>query len=546
MERAFLLSWLCSAALVTFARLLHPTELNYDLTWQIQAAQHLVSGKGLAVYAAGSNALQTPLPLQPLTYFPAAYSLYAAAILALGAPVGALVKLLGACATMLGWWGWARLAFTFMGDGMRRSRRWRAAAYAVAVVSPLLYTIPWGGTDIVLWAAVPWIVELLTSTRRLYVLAGALVGLCVLTRYASLFLPVYGVLVIVMQDGRTRAAARHLVAFIAGMIPMVAFQGYLSYVVASVPAAPAGVLVTAEGIQRSGTRAWETLASLSGVNNGLWFFLPSRIQAFWSAPRLEPFALALAVVVIGIAIVALVRTRVPRSVWSRDPRVVAGGCLLAVPLFLWVCGLFGPYALVHVTRYYWPLRPLTVCIAFALATRLPAMTRAYVVAFLVMAAAGVAMLFEPGERGDNRRQAVLGYSRFDPSPSFRLTYDASAARALAVREARVQPETILVTHIDQWFNASPEVDRSRLRRWQKCPTEALHVSGPARVVALLPDASSGHDDLRQCLERLPGLTVVQRFPEERLQVLEARVPDGATVQLVADAAGRARAAVSRE
>ncbi len=48
-ERTFLLPWLCSAAVVTFIRLLHATDLGYDLTRHIQAAQNLLAGKGLSI-----------------------------------------------------------------------------------------------------------------------------------------------------------------------------------------------------------------------------------------------------------------------------------------------------------------------------------------------------------------------------------------------------------------------------------------------------------------------------------------------------------------
>ena len=165
-ERQFLLPWLCSAAVVTFIRLLHATDINYDTTLQIQAGQHLLEGKGLTVYWPTANDLAKPLTLEVLTQFPAGYSLYTAALTAIGIDERVLVKVAGAPVTIFGWLGWARLAFTYMSGGIGQSRIWRLIGVWIAVVSPVLFTSRWGGTDIFLWAAIPWILELITRPPR--------------------------------------------------------------------------------------------------------------------------------------------------------------------------------------------------------------------------------------------------------------------------------------------------------------------------------------------------------------------------------------------
>src|SRR5438132_630359 len=112
-EGKLLLPWLCSAALVTLLRFLNVADLGYDLTIQIQAAQNLLAGKGLSVYRHAGLDLAEPAKLFTLTYFPCGYSLFAAALIAMGASVGMVVKVLGAAGTMLGWWGWGKLAHPF-------------------------------------------------------------------------------------------------------------------------------------------------------------------------------------------------------------------------------------------------------------------------------------------------------------------------------------------------------------------------------------------------------------------------------------------------
>src|SRR5262249_35669589 len=156
--------WLWSAGIVAGVRLLHAAEIKYDLTVQIQAAQNLLLGKGLTTYGATSTNLADPLTLVPLTSFPAGYSLCAAALMAAGATPALVMKILGAAATMLGWWGWAVVAFGFVGGASRIDRRLRALAYLMGATIPLLYTQPWGGTDIFLWASVPWVLRWLTRS----------------------------------------------------------------------------------------------------------------------------------------------------------------------------------------------------------------------------------------------------------------------------------------------------------------------------------------------------------------------------------------------
>ncbi len=67
LERQFLLAWLCSAAVVTFIRRLHATDIGYDTALQIQAGQHLLEGKSLSVYWPTTDDVAKPLTLEVLT-----------------------------------------------------------------------------------------------------------------------------------------------------------------------------------------------------------------------------------------------------------------------------------------------------------------------------------------------------------------------------------------------------------------------------------------------------------------------------------------------
>jgi len=558
-ERKFLLPWLASAVVITFIRLLHASDLGYDPALQIQAGQNLLAGKGLAIYWPTSQDLAAPLTLEVLTHYSAGYSLYAAALMAIGVGEGALVKILGAFATIVGWWGWARLAFAFMGGDRGRGRLWRFTGYWVAVVTPLLFTSRWAGTDIVLWAATPWVLALITrapdsraqADSRSDVLAGLLIGVCVLARYASVFLVVYAVLLVVGQSRfRPAVVVKRLAALGAGLLPGVAVQAYINFVVAPDGTAPGGVTVSPYRAAIAAARAWESVTTLASANHGLFFWLPTSFRV-WTDVRYEPPALALAAVaLIGLPLILISTRRESISAWYHDSRVVGAGMLVALPVFLWTCGLFGTYVYIRDVRYYAPLRPLAVCVAYFLATidvagvgrRLAAvawLSRAYLCAFVVMTAVEIASVLVPTPRGDVWRRALLG-AEPRPWPSSRLTYESSPARAFVLGLMKDQPRARLITTREQWFYAEREADRSRIMRWEPCDSlRATHISGPARFFIFeadrdLPPRVRWPDQWRrgrECWPKLPGVQFVRRFPDERLRVLQADIPEGMRIEI---------------
>jgi hypothetical protein len=562
-EGRFLLLWLCSAALVTVLRCLNVADLGYDLTLQIQAAQHLLAGKGLALYESAGRDLAEPKKLFTLTYFPCGYSLFAAALIAMGARVGMVVKVLGAAGTLLGWWGWGKLAYLFFSEGLQRSPLWTWAGCTIAMVSPLLFTAPWQGTDLFLWAAVPWVVqwvvrasdEHLPGGRWLDGLAGAVCGLCVLMRYASLFLVVYAACLMLWQSRlRLRGLARRWACFGLGLLPALALQVYINHVLSSAPVSPGG-LTFDRGIGVVVPRAWHGLPSLRMVIDPWVFWLPGKeMDLFRQVAGPWPWhsGILLAVVVVlglGVGIYGL-----KRSAAARDPRRAALGLFIMLPLVLWGCTMLGNFAYGAVQRYYWPIRPLSVFVAYALAS-LPGVTKrgrltsilhtlgvVYVTGYIAMSLTCLVLFFVPGERGANQHVKLMGTSyALHHGPSLRVNYEFSPARRFVMGLLKEQPDTLLLTSRGQWFYADPTVDRSRLSELTSCgrlPAKSL--SGPARMIMLTFDegqpqalwyTANGQLQRADCFEQLPDLHLLQRFPEEGLKVLEARVPAGMRVIL---------------
>src|SRR5262249_1703417 len=208
-----------------------------------QAAQNLLAGHGLTIYQPTGPDLTDSATLVTLTWFPAGYSLCAAVLMAAGLSVGLIVKVLGAAATMLGWWGWGNFAYPLFRDGLKRNAFWRWIAVAIEVSTPLFYSVPWDGTDMFLWAAVPWVLLCLLKGMddvprrwRFDAIAGFLCGLALLMRYASLFLAVYAACVMFWQSHlRSKLFLRRLVAFGLGGLPAFTLQIYVMYFLSNLP-----------------------------------------------------------------------------------------------------------------------------------------------------------------------------------------------------------------------------------------------------------------------------------------------------------------------
>ena len=558
----FLLPWLSSAGCVLVGRFFHAADLGYDLTAQLQAAQNLLAGRGLTTYWPTTGDIADPLTLQTLTHFPSGFSLCAAALMALGAGPGLALKIVGAAAMMLGWWGWARLAFAYMEEGWRQNGLWKWIAIAIAVLTPLLFTLSWSGTDIILWAAIPWVLVLVVRSQalqsqgalRLDAIAGALTGFCVLVRYASLFLAGFVLLAIVCQCRWRRALLfRRAIAFSAALLPFLAVQTYIDTVLASAPAAPGGIALNS-GILTALERGWDGLFHVSTISAPVFFWLSGRRIEWLMDPPYQLFGLALTAVLFSSPVILAVARhgRLTSEIWH-DVRMVAAFLFVFLPVFLLLCETLGTYDYALDHRYYMPLVPLAVFVAylvarspFSLPGRLSAVirltARGYLAAFLIVAVTGVLLLVMPGARGRFRRTMLLGTTELHPWPSTRVSYEFSPARDYVLNALKAAPEALLLTSLPNWFWADPAVDRSKILRIEPCDSVwVMRVTGPVRLMILAADLGGPLQELyfdasleqgrAECYERLPPFDLVQRFPDEGLKLLHVEIPAGVRIAL---------------
>jgi hypothetical protein len=236
---------------------------------------------------------------------------------------------------------------------------------------------------------------------------------------------------------------------------------------------------------------------------------------------------------------------------ARDIRPAAAGLFVALPVFLWACAIFGVYY-VGVIRYYQPLLPLAVFIAYAFAVKdrgeeskwastLSTGGVVYLSGYLCMLVSAVTLLMLPGELRFGRRVKLMGTAEFRPWPSMAITYEFSPARRWVLDLLKQEADTVLVTNREHWFYADPNVDRSRLHRLERM--QASYVSGPTRILILASDPEGAPADALywftshakprrvRYFETLPDLRLIRTFPEENIKILEARVPTGSRIAL---------------
>ena len=264
--------------------------------------------------------------------------------------------------------------------------------------------------------------------------------------------------------------------------------------------------------------------------------------------------LALAAVALPLAII-----RVAGWTDFRQLRAAAIGLFWAIPFFLWACMLagsnnpfVGTYRYLADMRYYYPVIPLAVFIAYALAanrydrdTRPRVAARlaglAYVLFYAVLAIISILLLITPRPIGSSKREKLLGSSHLHQWPSTAIEYQFSPVRQRAIELLQANPDAVLVTDQPQWFYAEPKLDRSRVHRLGDI--RSSYVSGPVEIfVVALELPGEANEDLHWTtvdgklrhaddLAQLRNLRLLTRFPAEHMKILEADIPASTRVIL---------------
>jgi len=188
-----------SAVLVILVRLATPLQIGgTDLAQQMESALRLSAGQGLTNtlgWPTVPDLNSDPAPV-PQTLWPPGLSILIAGLVALDMSLVTSLKLIYTVGTAAGWLGWTSICRRVSGGipVAETSLIIRGTALIAAFLIPILYTPLWTGTDILLWAGVPWVLFLANrpagapDSLSSAAAAGLLVGLLFTFRYASAFL----------------------------------------------------------------------------------------------------------------------------------------------------------------------------------------------------------------------------------------------------------------------------------------------------------------------------------------------------------------------
>lgn len=451
-----------SALLVTSARTLAPFEVGKDQATQLEAAERLAAGKGLTttsdVPPSTFDIIEALPPPKHLTSWPPGFSLIIAALLSLGLSLAASLKILYVTVTLLGWIGWATLVSHFLSRPWCYRKRNYHLHIVIAALLPVFTTLPWGGTDIFLWAGIPFIFFYLfrkgtkESSYVFVALAGLLLGSLFAIRYASIFmiLAVPFILAQVNVPDFKAALKKFLVFFATALLLILPTAIFVKTHSQSASALPVPAYAT----------SIKTTSSLSVVNaHEILFGLPMTANLIFGVPMSDqlifklgytPVIYVLGVVclliLLALPLILIKSSRRDGKRFQDDMALSLSFLPLALVAFLIsVVLLTDTGFMLNVRRYYMPVALCGILIFYQIVTeretaRVIKTAAGAIVLGYVIYLCGImpALAFVP-ERSAYLVKTVLGFmpanTRY-PSTSQELNYPST--RVFSIKESSKQ------------------------------------------------------------------------------------------------------------
>jgi len=550
---------MCSAFCVSILRFFTLTETGVDASLQILSAQMLIDGNGLTVFS-NTNPFLSEKPAATLTHFPAGYSLFVSGLLWLGSPLFLVPKIFGIIFTFLGWWGWARFLVRCLPAEKLQAPK-QVAWGLLAILLPLFTTPSWDGTDIFLWAAVPWVLKwvcVAPSHEREYLLysfAGFVCGVCCLMRYASVFLAACLGLVVILQSltNFKKLLTRGFVFGLATLLPILVQLGIFA-TASGGEVAPGGIRGGGSYDRVLGNLA-EGLRLLPTWNVSLFFWLPDGISRNLIGKTDYPvFTYFFVFVLACLPFLFWLQAKKSGVPVFQDLKFLASLLSVFLPVFLLLCMVVGSYDYVGDRRYYIPLIPLVVLLIahFAFFPRegklwrflLQSGSSLFLFGFLTMGMLGALFIFLPGAHGQVMRNKIMGGSDLSSFPSMGMAYEKSRMRQFVVDYWSRNPDMHLLTNFEWLFLADPKIQRERLHGIPEChQLRGQEVSGPKSILIAAVDFGDeefyhvgiGRTPPSPCIKKIRNFTTLQTFdetiyPATKVRVLKAEIPAGVTIR----------------
>jgi hypothetical protein len=466
------------ALLVVAARTVAPFEVGKDQASQLEAAHNLVEGRGLTtteVHSPSFDISVTPKP-KHLTWWPPGFTLIVALFLEMGLPLLVSLKLIYALVTMIGWIGWGVIASRLLTEPMRIAGKAYPVHLLIATSLPIFFTLSWDGTDILMWAGIPFVLLLLIQQagKASYVslvASGLLFGALYAIRYASLFLALVALLTLLQvrwPDYRS-SLKRFAIFLVASFIIILPTYLYAKLYAAGV-----------SGISDRATLTRLT-SGLSIVIDGIFQKLPMTAHMILGSPLPDqilfqlnsPAVLYVAgLCCLGIMVTMpfiLIRTRRAEGKMFQNDLALSVWLLpISLLAFLIAINFAVRLGLVGVRRYYEPLAICGLLIFYQLATvRVTRRVFTYASRGVVLAFLFYVCVFLPGlaflpERSGRLVKTVLGFvpqnnakykgtSYHISYPSFVIYSNKESGKQKLRELAKADPEAIFFVEEYAYF-----------------------------------------------------------------------------------------------
>lgn len=431
---------LISAIFIVIVRILGPFELGWDQAIQLEAAHRLIHGLGLtSTYFATpfANINQSPEP-QYLTWFPPAFSLIVACLFSLKLSLALSLKIIYSLTTISGWLGWASIASNFLSKPMQLGWGYFSAQFAIAALLPVFYTPLWEGTDIFLWAGLPFIIILFVTSAikkswsmPLIATSGVIFGLLYSFRYASLFVAVAAFFILFQVNfPHIRFFLKSYIIFISYSL-LIIFPVYLYSKLVSISAGlpqyitDYGFSNIADTLRRIISN-WCTISTLSGMP--LIQAVVIYIQPYTAINYI--YGILCFIFICGLPIVISGANKLEASQFKRHISLSISLLPISVVIFLMICMFFNPYNFLENPRYYIPAVLSIIFISYDLATRRTThkfikMACSTFIVILVMYNIACVPLSVALQKPDTQLQRILSYI---PKPSLQYPSNKVVSR----------------------------------------------------------------------------------------------------------------------
>ena len=427
-----------SALVVIGARVIAPFQVGKDQGSQLEAAIHLADGKGLtttAVAPSSYDITETP-DAKYLTWWPPGFSLIVATFLAMGLPLLLTLKLIYASISLIGWIGWGIIISHFVTDPVAFRGRTYPTHLALAALLPVFFTLSWSGSDIILWAGIPFVFLALVkqvrpdASYKSVVLAGLLFGLLYAIRYASLFLALAALLILlqVQFPNYGRSVKRFSVFLLSALVLIIPTYLYTKFYASGVSGITDHASVDSIIYTPGMLIKWIFLKLPMTWNLVLGFPLLDqillRINSYW---LFYVTGIMSAAILLALPLILIKSKNRTRHRFQDDMGLSLSLLLISLPVFLIVVDTIVRSGLLGIRRYYDPVVFCGVLIFYQLATsRMTWQIVARASLCVVIAFLAYLCLYSPAQGFTKERNGLLVRTVLGYLPPNNTRYNATS------------------------------------------------------------------------------------------------------------------------